>query len=450
MKLEELIYGALVSLSKAHTGEVAFSPNFDTAKSGRQMSVSSATENKIKLVSSALLRLGWPGTIKLDLKEHHNLVKKAVIERYDGFLNFGTCPCAIRYLLPAYLKGEIKQLVTVFASTLPKDFTCHLPAAPTGLERNGPFVIGPVTMLNSLDWLDSIDFPPAALGYMGVDNSDWRENLKAALVDKSLQLNPLSASLYGVVSKSKCMISVTTSSYGQALSRKLSTILARTTLDSISLVIGNPKLFRSFTLYTERRPPVLTHSIVETNGFLWHAGLELSDEVNPFLLRPQDLDESQNNFFEAVSKILTGLVGDGDGCPGLCQRWSTALDWHGEACREMSDQIAIAKFGTCLDVLSSGGGKTRAIAKMVSNLTKIPEDKIVANYDGELSLYDTIVKIYEYGRSEILHGNKIDRMTSFEALRGISEFFSRVVLIKSALAFSAYTGSDSAKAFCDM
>lgn len=450
MKLEILIYDALVSLSKAHTREEPFSPNFDTAQSGRQVGVSGATENRIRLVSSALLKLGWPGSIKLDLKEHHNLVKKAIIERYDGFLNFGTFPCAIRYLLPAYLKGEIKQMVAEFAPALPRDFTCHLPAALTGLEGDGPFVIGPVTIYKSVDWIDSIDFPPSALDYMRVDNSDWRENLKAALVDKDLQLKPLSASLYEVVTKSKSMISVTTAGYGKALSRKLSTILARTALDSISLISGNPKCFRSFTLYTERRPPILTHSIVETNGFLWNPGLELSDEVNPFLLRPEDLDQSHIKFFEAVSKILTGLIGNDDGCPGLCQRWSTALDWHGEACREVSDQIAIAKFGTCLDVLSSGGGKTRAISKMVSNLTKIPEDKIVANYDRDLTLYETITKIYEYGRSEILHGNKIDRMTSFEALRGISEFFSKIALIKAAEALFTYSGSDSAKAFSDM
>ncbi|MCX2545989.1 hypothetical protein [Pseudomonas sp. COW5] len=450
MKLEILIYDALVSLSKVQTREEPLSPNFDTAKSGRQVCVSGATENRIRLVSAALLKLSWPGSIKLDLKEHHDLVKKAIIERYDGFLNFGTSPCAIRYLLPAYLKGEIKQMVTEFAPALSRDFTCHLPAALTGLEIDGPFVIGPVTIYKNLDWIDSIDFPPSALDYMGGDNSDWRENLKAALVDKDLQLKPLSASLYEVVTKSKSMISVTTAGYGKALSRKLSTILARTALDSISLIGGSPKYFRSFTLYTERRPPILTHSIVETNGFLWNPGLELSDEVNPFLLRPEDLDQSHIKFFEAVSKILTGLIGNGDGCPGLCQRWSTALDWHGEACREVSDQIAIAKFGTCLDVLSSGGGKTRAISKMVSNLTKTPEDKIVANYDGDLTLYETITKIYEHGRSEILHGNKVDRMTSFEVLRGISEFYSKIALIKSAEALLTYSGSDSAKAFSDM
>lgn len=450
MKLEILIYDALVSLSKAHTREEAFSPNFDTAKSGRQISVSGATENKIRLVSSALLKLGLPGSIKLDLKEHHNLVKKAIIETYDGFLNTGTSPCAIRYLLPAYLKGEIKKFVVEFAPILPRDFTCHLPAALTGLEGNGPFVIGPVKISKSLDWIDSVHFSPSAFDYMEVDNSDWRENLKAALVDKDLPLKPLSASLYEVVTKSKSMISVTTTGYGQALSRKLSTILARTALDSISLISGSPKYFRSFTLYTERRPPILTHSIVETNGFLWNPGLELSDEVNPFLLRPEDLNQSHIKFFQAVSKILTDLIGNGDGCPGLCQRWSTALDWHGEACREVSDQIAIAKFGTCLDVLSSGGGKTRAISKMVSNLTKIPEDKIVANYDRDLTLYEAITKIYEYGRSEILHGNKIDRMTSFEALRGISEFFSKIALIKAAEALFTYSGSDSAKAFSEM
>lgn len=450
MKLEVLIYDALVSFSKAHTGEEGISFGFITTKNGRQLNVSGATEKKIRFVSSALLKIGWPHSIRLDIKEHHELTKKSIGEAYAEFLESGTSPCAVRYFLPAYLKGVIKPSMSELASVVAKDFTCHLPAAPTGLESNGPFVLGPVTIFRNMDWIDAVEFPPGALNYLGVDNSDWRENLKAALIDKSIPLKPLNTSLYGVLTKSKCMIRVTTSGYGSSLSQKISTIAARTALDSISLISGSHKMFRSLTLYTERRPPILTHSIIETKGFLWLAGSTLSDEIHPRLLSLESLSDNQKSFLGAVANILDGLFNVDQGCPGLCQRWSTALDWHGEACREVSDQIAIAKFGTCLDVLSSGGGKTTAIAKMVSNLTKIPIDDNVVNTGEELSLYKVVSRIYENGRSEILHGNKVDRMTSFEELRNMAEHFSRITLICGALAFLNYSGTDSERAFCDM
>ncbi|MDG9811682.1 hypothetical protein N7613_24100 [Pseudomonas juntendi] len=450
MKLETLIYEAFVSFSKAHTGEEPAAFGIEADSKGRQLSISSGTESKIKLVSLALLKLNWPGCIKLDLAEHQKLTKKAILEAYVQCLDFGTLPVAARYFSHPYLKGLVKSFVVEFASFLPKNFTCHLPAASTGLERNEPYVIGPVKIYSRMDWIDSIDYPSGALDYAGVDNSDWRENLKSALVDKEVKLKPLSASLYGILIKSKCVISVATEGYGEGLSQKLSTIMARTALDSISLIFGKYKLFRSLMLYTERRPPILTHSLVETDGFLWLAGAKLSDEVSPFLPCVEDLSDAKEKFLEAVGRVLTGLTSLDDGCPGLCQRWSTALDWHGEACREVSDQIAIAKFGTCLDVLSSGGGKTSVIANMVSNLTKIPVDDNVVNIGEPLTLYKAISKIYENGRSEILHGNKVDRMTSFESLREMAEHFSRITLISAALAYLNYSGADSDKAFCEM
>lgn len=450
MKLEVLIHEALVSFSKQHTGEEGPSFGFITTKNRRQLMVSVTTEQKIRLVSSALLKIGLPHSIKLAIKEHHDLTKSAIGDVYSQFLESGTSPCAAKYLLPAYLKGVTKSYISELASVIAKDFTCHLPAAPTGLENTAPLVLGPVTIFRNIDWIDAVEYPPSAFNFMGVDNSDWRQNLKLALTDKSTLLKPLNTSLYDVLTKSKSMIRVTTSGYGSALSHKISTIAARTALDSISLMSGSHKLFRSLTLYTERRPPILTHSIVETKGFLWHAGSTLSDEMHPRLLRPENLSEHQKKFLDAASNILDGILNVNHGYPGLCQRWSTALDWHGEACREVSDQIAITKFGTCLDVLSSGGGKTAAIADMVSNLTKIPIDDNVVNIGEELSLYKVISKIYENGRSEILHGNKVDRMSSFEDLRDMAEHFSKITLISAALALFNYSGKDTEKAFSEM
>lgn len=450
MKLETLVYEAFLSVSKVHTGEDKFAFGLYTTKTGYPLSISGATEEKIKRASLKLLGIGHPNCIKLDNREHAELTKAIIAEAYIEILSTGTSPFAIKYFWPAYLKDITKKNISEKALMLTKDFTYHLPASETGLEFDKPYNLGPVTIFNIKDWLDSVDFPPDALNTFGEDNSDWRENLKAALSDKKIKLKPLSSMLYDTVTKSKSIIKVTTTGHSKSLSYKLSTIAARTALDSISLMRNNPRSFRALTLYTERRPPILTSKILESNGFLWLPGVELSDEITPNPPGTNNTNSKQQRFLNAVAKILEGIVTSNHSCPNLCKRWSTALDWHGEACREISDSIAIAKFGTSLDVLSSGGGKTSAIANMVSNLTKIPINEIVSNHGDDLTLYKVISHIYENGRSEILHGNEVDRMTSFDELRTMAEFHSRITLITAALALDSYAGEDSKKAFCTM
>jgi hypothetical protein len=68
----------------------------------------------------------------------------------------------------------------------------------------------------------------------------------------------------------------------------------------------------------------------------------------------------------------------------------------------------------------------------------------------ELTLAEAIKRIYERGRSEILHGNKYDRMQSHEDLKSLASYFARYTLLSAALALANYRGPDVHDGFCKM
>lgn len=449
MKLENRIYEAYIALARDNLLE-RNSFNFFTV-SGRQLLFSNKTNALFGYISSTLANENFPPSIKLTNSEILKMLRAAMGELLIEHLNAGISLDGMTYLCPIYLKGVAKSHIQTSATKVEHQITHYFPAARTGLEDSGPLELGPVTIYNRINWIDSVEFHPRFLKFGGSNNSNWRENLKASLVDKQVELVPLASQLYDTLSKARSILKVTTTGYGPALSEKLATMIARSALDAISLWYPNPQYFRSFLLYTERRPPIIKWTITEEHGLLLIPGMQLSDEVLGHSLSGDSLADDQMRYFAALSKTLDSLLNYSGNHPKLSQRWSTALDWHAEACRETSDLIAVAKFGTCLDVLSSAGGKTRAIANMVSNLTTVDVDRPFFRYGGtDLTLLNVVKKIYENGRSEILHGNTVDRLTPHENLREMARDCSRRTLICAALALAKYDGEDNDKAFAVM
>lgn len=449
MKLENRIYDAYIALARDNLAE-RNSFNFFTV-SGVSLNYSNKTNTLFSYVSSTLANEKFPPNIKLTNSEILKVLRAAMGELLIEHLNAGINLDGMTYLCPIYLKGATKTYIQISATKLEHQVTHYFPAARTGLEDSNPLELGPVTIYNRMDWIDSVEFHPHLLKFGGIDNSNWRENLKASLSDSHVELVPLASYLYETLSKARSILKVTTTGYGPTLSEKLATIIARSALDAISLWYPNPQYFRAFLLYTERRPPIIKWTITEEHGLLLTPGMQLSDEVLGHSLSGDGFTDTQMRYFAALSKTLDSLLSYSGNHPRLSQRWSTALDWHAEACRETSDLIAVTKFGTCLDVLSSAGGKTRAIAKMVSNLTDVDVDGPFFRYGGtDLTLLNVVKKIYENGRSEILHGNTVDRLTPHENLRDMARDCSRRTLICAALALAKYDGEDDDKAFAVM
>lgn len=150
-----------------------------------------------------------------------------------------------------------------------------------------------------------------------------------------------------------------------------------------------------------------------------------------------------------MAHAINGLLDHSHPHPQLASRWATALDWYAEGQRERGDAIALAKLGTSLDVLASGG-KFAGILNLLTNLLDLPESAAFTRGTKQTTLRAVVKDIYDSGRSQILHGNRHDRMEAFESDRNAAAYLARLALIEAALRLEGYTGADEAKSFRTM
>ena len=324
------------------------------------------------------------------------------------------------------------------------------------MEREAPFSIGPVTFLSRADWIDSVDFPEQGKDrYMNLSeaNHRWKEVLKDVLRQPrgDTPLEGLAHVVYGAIIECPALVKVAVRGYELDFSRKLAKLVGKTALDSISLGLGAIECFHQQALQEERLPPIGSDSFVETNGFLWLPRSSLGKRIPS--QTPQRVKQAMIDIaalLPAFAAILEGLVDPSHHKhPKLANRWATALDWFGEGNRELSDAIALAKLGTCLDVLACGG-KYNGIKDMVVHLTGTSSESQVIRGERSRTLGQLIKDVYDHGRSKILHGTHYDRLQSFAAERQQAAFIARVVLIECALRLQDYDGADEDKAFRKM
>ncbi|MDH5885329.1 HEPN domain-containing protein [Vibrio splendidus] len=350
------------------------------------------------------------------------------------------------------LKLKIEQVI----SKNVKSFTHYFPAWTLGVESELPYKLGPVLLISREKWIETVDFPQSGKdSYLGESeaNHNWKDLLKEALNSTNHQGNipGLASDVYYAVKDCPSLVKVTVTGFERDYSRKLARIVAKSALDSLSLLLGGRSSFLQQAIHEERLGPVRTHRLIETNGKLWLPGSGLSDRVNRISkTRLEEAMKTIESFVPAIAFVLEGLLNpEKHSYPKLIMRWATALDWFGEACRESSDAVAIAKLGTSLDVLSNGG-KYGGISDMVSILLGIDGSDIVVKGDKPKTLGQLIKQIYDDGRSKVLHGTYYDRLESLESERKLAEEVARNTLISAVLCLFEYKGEDDDKAFRDM
>ena len=350
------------------------------------------------------------------------------------------------------LKSSIERVIVEMV----QPFTHYFPAWSIGVESEAPFVLGPVQLINREDWINSVDFPQIGKdSYLGESkaNNQWQVLLKNALNNKGSGPNipGLAADVYDAVKDCPSLVKITVEGFERAYSRKLAKIIAKSALDSLSLLFGGRSLFLQQALHEERLGPARTHRLIETSGKLWLPGSGLSDRVAH--ISKQQIDGAMKSiepFIPSIASVLEGLLAPEQHIhPKLVMRWATALDWFGEGCRESSDAVAIAKLGTSLDVLSNGG-KFAGISEMVSNLLGVEGDRIVIKGEKPQTLRQLIKQIYDDGRSKVLHGTYYDRLESIEVERQHAYDIARNTLISAAVCLYKYKGVDEDKAFRSM
>ncbi|MCG9756948.1 hypothetical protein L1D40_17270 [Shewanella insulae] len=358
-----------------------------------------------------------------------------------------------------YMAGDksaiktLKQQIEKVISESAKSFTHYFPAWTLGVEAEAPFQLGPVLFISRENWIDTVDFPQSGKdNYLGEieANNNWKKLLKDALssTNHPPKILGLASDVYHAVKDCPALIKVTVNGFERDYSRKLARIVAKSALDSLSLLLGGRSSFLRQAIHEERLGPTHTHSLIETNGNLWFPGSGLSDRVN-IISKPR-LEEAMTTvelWIPSIAFVLDGLLNpEQHSYPKLVMRWATGLDWYAEACREASDSVAIAKLGTSLDVLSNGG-KYVGISGMVSSLLGADGSDIVVKGDEPKTLDQLIKQIYDDGRSKVLHGTYFDRLESLESERKLAEELARMVLISAALCLLEYKGDDDDKAF---
>lgn len=441
----------IVNLQEFHYSKNNGIMDFLTAENGLQRNFTKTAKISLRKVTEILHSNRPLGSLKVEIAIYEKIIQQIIVDFHasgelDDFYENGEKSAL----------GKIKDLAEARLPKADQKYTHYFSAWTAGVEKRAPLKIGPVTLWNRLNWIDSVDFSPSMKeNYSDTrsDNTQWQNLLKEALrrPKNDVLLEGLAAPIYDAICNCPAVLGVTIAGYERELSRKLAKLACKTALDSISLFFGGVEYFHQQALYEERLPPVGSASLMESNSYLFLPGKTLGKRIP--LLTLQMLDKALNDmapFLPAFASILDGLVSpENHTFPKLANRWATALDWFGEGNREESDSIAVAKLGTCLDVLACGG-KNAGIANMVINITGIDGETVVENRNKPLTLRELVKEIYEDGRSKILHGTYFDRLQPLAFERKRAALLARKVLLESAMRLLHYSGKDSDMAFRTM
>lgn len=463
MTLNEILKNLFEELDRTHPGGHADVkvlrnpgqlPNFTTTSSGVIRYFTDTTLKLIQSVASTLLVNDKSRQKAVDESVYRNVVRESVAEVHMLLSADGKVwSDEIMKEIKAALKDEVAERL----NGLTRQFKHYFPVSTSGFGRNAVFDLGPVSIMSRELWLQRVDFSPdVKANYAGVlaTNETWKDEISSALQsgDPELKLEGLASSIWPAINRHGYIISVTIEGKDRVLSRRLAEIVCRTALDGLSLVFGDIGFFEHQVLCSESLPPGLVYTMLETNGHLWlpgfYAGRERRDLRDEVL---KDVCTDNANYFAYLGSILDAIVAPSSAThPLLSQRWATALNWYAEGARESNSAIALAKFGSSLDVLASGG-KASGITGMLENLLGCKASSVVVNGEKQRMLSDLVSEVYDEGRSQILHGNHIDQLKSFDESKAYASQLAHLAIMEAAKRLVSFVGPDqNDKAFRSM
>ena len=443
MKIKDLLIEIIFELGNFDD----FGFNFMTSKNGRQCGFTPKAISLFYHLSETIYSNNSDYK-KIELENFINIVKQCTIDFYteDKFIEFEHNSTSIIQELKQYIKtASMNQIRT---------YTHYVPVRTLGFEKIKTLELGDISIISIDNWIDTINLT----GRECFDNFNWRQYLKDRLSKSNTERpkEPCSwmlDSIFNAIEKAPAMLKVTISNLEKDYSCKLANLIAKTTLDSISLLF-NKDVFYQQILLSERIVPIMTHGIIETDGNLWLPSSSLSSRVP--IISPKEANEvlrknDNKKIVQAISKILLALQQPEKAqYPKLSSRWATALDWYAEGIREQSDAIALTKIATSLDVLSNGG-KYAGILDMLKGIYNISEEGIILkDIRKEISLKEFVKEIYNFGRSQILHGTHYERLKSFKRQREQASIITRTALFGCLYLLDKYTGEDLESGFREL
>lgn len=417
-------------------------PNFVTVGGG-QCHFSGQAQLSLSRIGRMIHSNRRATDVRIEAAELIKLLRSVVAHAYaEGLLRRGN-KAAIRagkHVLLERLEAKIKEVA---------DPIIHFfPAWTTGLERKGPVFLGPVRVLSVSDWLKTVEI------FSGPDDDlidpFWKQAVQgSAARPTDARTNLLLGAVEESLGTCNAVVAVSIKGFEQEFSRKLAHIAAKNCLDILSLLHETPDTFVTQGLIEDRLQPLDTHTLSEINGFLSISG---NTKLRPRLggSRFGAVMERVSELSGSISQVVGAVLTAPDVAhPQLCARWSMALHWFAEGCREPDDAVAVAKIGASLDVLS-GGDKASGIRRTVCCLLGLDSDAVVTKWPEPKTLKKLVDDIYEKGRSQILHGNHVDRLKSFAEMRQVAQQLCGITLRISLERLCSYDGADVPRAFQTM
>jgi hypothetical protein len=361
--------------------------------------------------------------------EYFDVVKNAFVDCHARSI-FNSCDSSMQL---AHLKSGIEERLKAFSQSL----THFFPAWTLGIEARRPFSVGPVRFVDRQEWLTSINFSngeigaaPTVVGAPGRPYPDFFGDD----VNKATK-------------ECTSILSVQIDGGEPSFARSRARFVCRSALDSLSLLWANPELHRQIVLADEPISPQMTYTLTGARGKLWIPGTRLN--MRGYAGDQKHLADAiaeNTTHIESCGKAISALLfPDDHAAPNLATRWVTALNWYGDGCREPDDAVALAKLGTALDVLACGGRKRR-IVEMMQNLTGWNASDVIVK-SPQITLSNLVGRIYEDGRSKILHGTHVDRTISFSDERRYATTLAGMALRGCVVRLARYAGPDVETAF---
>lgn len=339
-----------------------------------------------------------------------------------------------------------------------RKITHHFPASTLSLNMEKTIVLGCVHIHSIKNWLDTVDFSSETKEwYKGKkNNEEWKNDVLSCL-EKSLletEIDGLAKAVYQTVKNSNSIISVEINGYETKLSEKFARQVCKASLDMLSLILADQRVFYNNVLQLERLPSLNYGEFTETNNYLNLPSAGISKAFFP-QLEDKDYEHIGTLIEEMLtpySFIINGLVHPTTvSCPNLVSKWIFALNWYAEGMRESNDAIAVAKLASCLDTLSSSG-KLRGIKQVLCNIYNCDDDHILFGTKEltPITIHTFVKRFYDDGRSRILHGTLESMLESFETDRNRLAKIARLVLLELATRLCVYKGEDTEIAFRSM
>lgn len=243
------------------------------------------------------------------------------------------------------------------------------------------------------------------------------------------------------------VVSVDLGGYGSTASLETAAEAARLALVTVSLAWArSADAMRGFRLNFDG-PIYHREALTFVPGRTVLSGSSLQGHPSGPRIDPRDWAKTRSGFatiFDTAGAAIAHRISVDDASPraGVLDALAQALFWFHAGCVQPADALAVVDFSACLDALSKGG-KSRGILDLIeARLGAKRADPINA---GGPSVQTVIERIYNDGRSRIVHGVNARHGHDWTETRGLAEQFARVTLI----ACLDKVGSDAAVTAAD-